>query len=70
MNRGAQPIMPRRKPAGPRVPVTIRIPEEVVQEIDLDLERRAVPVSRNNWLLEAAIEKLRRTAAGDSNGSQ
>jgi hypothetical protein len=53
-----------------RVPVTIRIPEEVVQEIDLELERRPVPVSRNNWLLEAAIEKLRRTGSGGSNGAE
>jgi hypothetical protein len=62
--------MSRRKQAATRVPVTIRIPEEVVQEIDLDLERRAVPVSRNNWLLEAAIEKLRRTDSGGANGAE
>ena len=62
--------MPRRKPSVMRVPVTIRIPEEVVQEIDLELERRPVPVSRNNWLLEAAIEKLRRTGSGGSNGAE
>jgi hypothetical protein len=62
--------MSRRKQTAQRVPVTIRIPEEVVQKIDLDLERRAVPVSRNNWLLEAAIEKLRRTDSGGSNGSK
>jgi len=62
--------MSRRKQTAQRVPVTIRIPEEVVQEIDLVLERRVVPVSRNNWLLEAAIEKLRRTDSGGSNGSK
>lgn len=70
MNRGVSPTMSRRKQAATRVPVTIRIPEEVVQEIDLDLERRAVPVSRNNWLLEAAIEKLRRTDSGGANGAE
>lgn len=70
MNRGAVNTMARRKQSATRVPVTIRIPEEVVQEIDLELERRSVPVSRNNWLLEAAIEKLKRTRSGDSNGSE
>jgi hypothetical protein len=62
--------MTRRKQSATRVPVTIRIPEEVVQEIDLELGRRAVPVSRNNWLLEAAIEKLRRTGSRGSNGKE
>jgi hypothetical protein len=61
--------MSRRKPTATRVPVTIRIPEEIVHEIDLDLERRLVRVSRNNWLLEAAIEKLRKGPQGDANGS-
>jgi hypothetical protein len=62
--------MPRRKQSAARVPVTIRIPEEVVQEIDLELDRRPVPVSRNNWLLEAAIEKLRRARSGGPNGTE
>jgi hypothetical protein len=70
MNRGAVNPMPRRKQSATRVPVTIRIPEEVVQEIDLELERRPVPLSRNNWLLEAAIEKLRRNGSGGSNGKE
>ncbi len=62
--------MTRRKQSATRVPVTIRIPEEVVHKIDIDLERRPVPVSRNNWLLEAAIEKLGRTGSGGSNGTE
>jgi metal-responsive CopG/Arc/MetJ family transcriptional regulator len=45
------------------VPVTIRLPERVVREIDEDLEQRMIPVSRNNWLLEAAIEKLQRNGS-------
>ena len=55
--------MVKRKQANPRVPVTIRLPATVVQKIDEELEQRPVPVSRNNWLLEAAIEKLRRKGA-------
>jgi hypothetical protein len=49
-------------------PVTVRIPEEIVHEIDL--ERRPVPVSRNNWILEAAIEKLRKGSPGGANGTE
>jgi hypothetical protein len=67
---GAANAMIRRKQSATRVPVTIRIPEKVIQEIDLELERRPVPVSRNNWLLEAAIEKLRRTGSGGANGTE
>lgn len=70
MIRGASDIMSRRKPSATRIPVTIRIPEELVQEIDLDLERRSVPVSRNNWILEAAIEKLRKGSPGGTNGTE
>jgi len=62
--------MSRRKQSATRVPVTIRIPEEIVQEIDLDLERRPVPLSRNNWLLEAAIEKLKKGSPGGGNGTE
>ncbi len=62
--------MSRRKPSATRIPVTIRIPEEIVHKIDLDLERRPVPVSRNNWILEAAIEKLRKSSPGDANGTE
>jgi hypothetical protein len=70
MNRGVVNAMTRRKQSASRVPVTIRIPEEVVQKIDLDLERRPVPVSRNNWLLEAAIEKLTRSGSGGDHGPE
>lgn len=53
-----------------RVTVTVRLPESVVQQIDKDLDRRDIPLSRNNWLLEAAIEKLRKNGTGGSHGSQ
>jgi hypothetical protein len=62
--------MSRNKQSAERVPVTIRIPKEVIQEIDSELERRRVPVSRNNWLLEAAIEKLKRTGSGGAHGTE
>jgi len=52
------------------VPVTVRIPQSVVEQIDEDLDHRDIPQSRNNWIIEAAVEKLRRNSVGGSNGSQ
>jgi hypothetical protein len=53
-----------------RVPVTVRLPEKVVQQIDAELDLRDIPLSRNNWLLEAALEKLRRNGTGGSYGAK
>ena len=50
-----------RPPKGKeRVAVTVRVPEALLRQIDRHIEAREVPVSRNNWLLEAAVEKLER----------
>jgi hypothetical protein len=70
MNRTAPLTSQRRRNSSRRVPVTIRLPAELVAQIDQDLEQRIVPVSRNNWLLEAAVEKLSRTNGGGRNGSK
>ena len=43
-----------------RVAVTVRVPELLLRRIDRYIEERDVPISRNNWLLEAAVEKLDR----------
>lgn len=54
-----------------RVPVTVRIPEHILKEIDASLGQEAVPVSRNHWIVEALVEKLQRTdAGGKSNGAR
>ena len=53
-----------------RVPVTVRMPENMVKKIDEDLDQRDVPLSRNNWFLEAAIEKLRKGGSGGSHGAK
>ncbi|MHB8408816.1 MAG: hypothetical protein ACYDHY_12130 [Acidiferrobacterales bacterium] len=49
--------------------VTIRLPEDVIKQIDQELDQRVIPLSRNNWLLEAAIEKLRKGGSGGSHGA-
>ena len=41
-----------------RVAITVRVPESLLRRIDRYIEARDVPISRNNWLLEAAVEKL------------
>jgi hypothetical protein len=70
MNRKASNGSPRRRTASTRVPVTVRLPEDVVERINRQLDDRDVPLSRNNWFLEAAIEKLRRSDAEGSHGKK
>ena len=54
-----------------RVPVTVRIPEHILKQINASLDQKDVPVSRNHWIIEALVEKLRRIDAGDgSNGAR
>jgi hypothetical protein len=64
MNRKSAKAMNGSGRGSGRVPVTLRLPEEIVKKIDEDLDHRDVPVSRNNWLLEAAVEKLRKKNQG------
>ena len=70
MNRKATNGLSRRRPTSPRVPVTVRLPEDVVDRINQQLDDRDVPLSRNNWFLEAAIEKLRRSDSEGSHGKK
>jgi hypothetical protein len=59
-----------KRPVSMRVPVTVRMPEKMVKKIDEELDQRDVPLSRNNWFLEAAIEKLRKGGSGGSHGAK
>jgi metal-responsive CopG/Arc/MetJ family transcriptional regulator len=61
---------PLKRSASARVPVTVRIPQSLIDQIDEALDHRDIPQSRNNWLIEAAVEKLKRNSTGGSNGSQ
>jgi metal-responsive CopG/Arc/MetJ family transcriptional regulator len=58
----------RKESCSKRIAVTIRLPEELVAQIDLACDQRQIPTSRNNWLLEAAVEKLERRRARETNG--
>jgi hypothetical protein len=70
MNRKASNGSLKRRPASSRVPVTVRLPEDVIERINQQLDDRDIPLSRNNWILEAAIEKLRRSDAEGSHGKK
>ena len=65
-----QSTVGKRRVSPKRVAVTIRLPDDVIARIDEALGNRDVPLSRNNWLLEAAIEKLRRAENGEPHGSK
>lgn len=70
MNRKASNGAPKRRIASTRVPLTVRLPEDLVERIHQQLDDRDVPLSRNNWFLEAAIEKLRRSDTEGSHGKK
>lgn len=67
MSRKATNGTAKKRPTPSRVPLTIRLPEDVIERIDEEIVQRDVPLSRNNWILEAAIEKLRK---GVSHGTK
>lgn len=69
MSDGAQ--LTRNGNARDRVAITVRVPEPLLRRIDSYIETRDVPISRNNWLLEAAVEKLdrHRPDRGDGDGT-
>tara|TARA_B100000700_G_C14722517_1_gene704419 strand:+ start:307 stop:480 length:174 start_codon:yes stop_codon:yes gene_type:complete len=48
-----------------RVPVTIRIPEAILKEIDHKVEQEELPISRNHWIVEALVEKLKKNHNGN-----
>ena len=54
-----------------RVSVTVRIPGHILEQIDASLGQEDVPVSRNHWIIEALVEKLKRNdGGGGSNGAR
>ena len=62
------------KPSGndkERISVTLRIPGHILKQIDAFVETEDVPVSRNHWIIEALVEKLRRVdTGGGPNGAR
>lgn len=50
--------------------LNVRLPEKVIKKVDEDLDQLDVPLSRNNWPLDSAIEKLRKGGSGGSQGTK
>ena len=48
-----------------RIPVTIRIPETILKEIDGWVEQEALPISRNHWIVEALMKKFKKNHNGN-----
>ena len=70
MNRKTSNGSRRRRHSATRVPVTVRVPEDLIAKIDQELDELDIPLSRNNWFLEAALEKLRRSETREAHGSK
>lgn len=70
MSRKAISGSTKKHPVSARIPLTVRLPEGVVKQIDEEIDQRDIPLSRNNWLLEAALEKLRKGASEGSHGTE
>ena len=58
--------VPEQSPAPPPprkvVPVTLRIPSALLDQVDEHLKGQLVPLPRHTWILEAVQEKLERSA--------
>lgn len=48
-----------------RVAVTIRVPETILKEIDGLVEQEALPISRNHWIVEALVDKIKKNHNGN-----
>ena len=44
------------------IPVTLRIPVDLLKQLDAHLMDQLVPLPRHTWILEAVYEKLLRSA--------
>jgi metal-responsive CopG/Arc/MetJ family transcriptional regulator len=59
----------RKSGTSERIAVTIRVPAELLARVDQACDARQVPMSRNNWILEAVVEKLERKEGRGGSGA-
>ncbi len=45
--------------------VNLRLPEDILSEIDNSVSSRRIKISRHTWLMEAIVEKLDRESSTD-----
>jgi len=53
-----------------RVPLTVRVPHKILKQIDEKIEGHEFPISRNHWIIEAILDKLRGPASEEKNNGQ
>jgi hypothetical protein len=51
---------PKPKTEDEMTPVTLRVPADILADVDASAKQRRPRCSRNSWILEAMIEKLER----------
>jgi hypothetical protein len=54
----------------PIVPVKLRVPEQLLAQVDQAVSKRRPAPSRHQWLLEAIYEKLERNQSTELNQAQ
>jgi hypothetical protein len=42
------------------VPVILRVPDDILEKVDVSVQARRIKTPRHTWLLEAILEKLER----------
>jgi len=60
---GSSPSTPpptNRRPYEGTTPVILRIPTEILEQVDQALQSRPLRTPRHTWILEAILEKLSR----------
>jgi hypothetical protein len=55
---GSVPSEPKDKPKRKQMP--LRFKDELVEQIAASCARRTIPITRQNWVHEAILEKLKR----------
>lgn len=60
INKGGSPPEKNGKPQEGTTPVVLRVPTEMLEQIDTSVKARPIRTPRHTWLLEAVYEKLAR----------
>ncbi len=62
IEKGGSVSTEKNNPGKTEQTVNIRLPEDILSEIDQSVSFRRIKISRHTWLMEAIIEKLDREA--------
>lgn len=59
INKGGSSPTPEVAARAPTVPLVLRLPSEVLSQVDAAVKARPIRTPRHTWILEAIHEKLR-----------